>query len=509
MPCEHDMENTASREIGIHGFLKNPAAVAFANHCAAHLMALEYLAFRNKGAGKRDLALHESGHAVVAAAFGEPPAALELLDGAGRYGGFMTPSTGEARGNSSEQIGALMCMYAAGYLAEQSESQSVLFFSAAEDLAIVFYLAKVAETTLPGITATAALRAALSVSRAVLMRNRSQLQSLRTLLEEKRRLDASEIAGCLSGLLLAAPSDWGNLAREAGGSEGFEKEERALSVASAIASAPGVIDLPFTAPVMRDMRSALEGLARHERAAVMFSGGKESLVVAHMLKPYREKLTLVWSNTGAMFPHMADFVRAFADEHGYELVVVHSDQEGYFSQFGWPARIIPIHRNPAGKIKTGPWGACCTRLRSKPILDWMFLHGVRAIVHGQRAQDDVPISFVGQCEEIAPLWTWSEEDVYGYLQEHGIALPEQYGQGYADSGECWNCTAEIDPERFKWMRARYPALLVQLVPRIATVYGEVDSVMSEFRPGFDTAFAGYDAILGRSRGPVLARCTDV
>lgn len=487
-------------DIGIPSLLKSPTAAAFASHSAAYLMASDYLQYGRRtqpGLGALgDIALHEAGHAIVMAALGETLAAIELIDGDSIWGGVVIPGShagADRAGLSIERIGTLMCSYMAGYLAE-IDTTRLGFSRSAHDFGITFYLALAAESLTGTITAKAALRAALSLSKTILVRNQSQLLRLRNVLHEKRRLGASEIVECITGIERTPSMAWVDLARAGGGAESFNKEENALSVACAIANAPGVLSPAPTAPARRDTAAAVAAIEQSERVALMFSGGKESLVLAHMLKAHRDRITLVWMNTGAMFPHMAGFIRGFAKEHGYELVVLHSDQKADFSRFGWPARVIPIYRNPDGRIKTDSAQACCYRLRGRPIIQWMLLHGVNTVAHGQRLADDSPFSFVGECEEIAPLWHWSEADVYRYLSEHSIQLPEQYAHGYPDSGECWNCTAEIDPKRFKWMRRRYPELLEQVVPMIATVYGPVNDYLATMRPGFDAALSGYDEL---------------
>ena len=75
----------------------------------------------------------------------------------------------------------------------------------------------------------------------------------------------------------------------------------------------------------------LESLfARHDRAVLAFSGGKDSLVCLDLCRDYRDKLTLVWVNTGAMFPHMVDFVRKAAE--GFNFVELTSDQAGWHEE---------------------------------------------------------------------------------------------------------------------------------------------------------------------------------
>ena len=69
---------------------------------------------------------------------------------------------------------------------------------------------------------------------------------------------------------------------------------------SEIGPVTACIDLP-----MPDLESLFD---RHEKAVLAFSGGKDSLVCLDICRAYRDQLTVVWVNTGAMFPHMRDFV---------------------------------------------------------------------------------------------------------------------------------------------------------------------------------------------------------
>lgn len=68
-----------------------------------------------------------------------------------------------------------------------------------------------------------------------------------------------------------------------------------------------------------------EGAARFPRAAVLFSGGKDSLVLAALtrkaFRPARPPLPLLHIDTGHNFPETLAFRDQFARDFGYELVV--------------------------------------------------------------------------------------------------------------------------------------------------------------------------------------------
>lgn len=239
----------------------------------------------------------------------------------------------------------------------------------------------------------------------------------------------------------------------------------------------------------------LSALDRHERAMLLFSGGKESVVLAHMLRSYRQKFDLVWVNTGAMFPHMVEFVRSFRED--FNFVELKSDQAARFRACGLPARIIPIFNTPAGlatqreprdRLVLCDWTGCCFDLRVRPALEYARAQGINLLVHGQRHEDGVSGCFGAQgAETFAPIWDWSAEQVDAYIARHNLRLPEQYAAGYRDSGECWSCTATLDPARFRWMWKRYPELMAQLKPTLAAVCGCVVDEWERAREAFDAA----------------------
>lgn len=475
----------------INAFLLDPAAASFATHTAAYLRALEQVSARelDREVLPSEIAGHEAGHVVVSAAFGSIPGRVQVFGGGQRLGGLTTPDLAAGPsfgvGLGLERIAKFMCLYCAGYLAERHFGRD-WWHASAHDLAIAFYLAHAAAFIFPKVTAQATLRATLTVTSNILARNEVPLRTVRDRLTRRGDLDRGELVKCLARLVEAAPGELVNLIQSGGGGQVFGPLEGALAVSGAIATAP-THGTAARGTVARDQSAAIEALAQHEKVAVMFSGGKESVVIAHMLKPWREKLTLLWINTGSMFPHMAEFVHGFAAEHGYALVELHSNQAAQFAKFGWPSRLIPIYQNPEGKVMTSSWQSCCIALRTRPATDWMLLRGIKTVVHGQRAEDLVPLSF-GGANEIAPVWDWTEAKIYEYIGEHGLVLPEQYSNGYRDSGECWNCTAEVaTPERFRWMQRRYPELVRQVVPMLAHVYGAVNDEIGRMGPGLAAA----------------------
>ena len=250
---------------------------------------------------------------------------------------------------------------------------------------------------------------------------------------------------------------------------------------------------------MLDLKSLF---ARHERAVLAFSGGKDSLACLHLCRDYRDKLTLVWVNTGAMFPHMREFI--YKAVEGFNFVELKSDQARWIEQQGLPSDMVPVAnsawRDPAAPdppTLLQPWTTCCAKLRFQPGLDYLARSGATLLIHGQRrsdgggfAVDSQPGSAVEICKLI---WEWSDDDILGYIGQHHITLPEQYAMGVMDSFDCWNCTARGDDStslkeaKFAYTAKRYPDLFEELKSRMGRLFLATEATFREVKD--DTVYA--------------------
>jgi 3'-phosphoadenosine 5'-phosphosulfate sulfotransferase (PAPS reductase)/FAD synthetase len=242
--------------------------------------------------------------------------------------------------------------------------------------------------------------------------------------------------------------------------------------------------------VQTSLERVAAAMEKHSRAVVGFSGGKESLVLKHLLQPWADRLEYVWVNTGAMLPHMREFIL------GHGVTEVMSDQGERFRRVGLPSRIVPIFNTPLGvmtqstpeRLMLTDWVNCCAALRTQPLINAARIRGLTLYVHGQRLADGVLLTTPGDLESLDALREWSEAQVYEYIQRNEVALPPQYLAGYRDSGECWNCTSELDVNRFRYLAAEYPQLWARLKPSLQQVYGAVFGEWSKHKASLDLAF---------------------
>ncbi len=249
---------------------------------------------------------------------------------------------------------------------------------------------------------------------------------------------------------------------------------------------------------------------RHQNAVLTFSGGKDSLTCLHLCRDYRDNITVVWVNTGAAFPHIAEFVRNAVK--GFNFIELKSDQGAWIKQHGLPSDMVPvvnsIWRDPGNpkpsQILLQPWTLCCLKLRTEPILKYLWRSGATLLLHEQRRSDgggfainSGPDARVEVCKLI---WEWSDDDILDYIGKHGIELPEQYADGVMDSLDCWNCTARggdsatLKKAKFAYMARRYPSLFAEVKLRMGHVFLATEGTFEEVKT--DTAYVCLEAAEG-------------
>lgn len=222
---------------------------------------------------------------------------------------------------------------------------------------------------------------------------------------------------------------------------------------------------PETQPEPRPIagRTLPEIFDRHERVFLAFSGGRESVVLAHMCEPWREKVTLLWVRVQSHAPHMADFIRGYA-ARGWRLEEIAAPGiMDHWSTAGIPAEVLPVENARGRKEpRMQPWPSCCYAIRQVPLNAYMRAQSEAcALLHGQRAEDEAATAggLSGQMppyvEVVQPLASWSEAEVAAYVDQHGLVLPSQYAEGYADSLECLICPAAPSPQRMDYLRRRH------------------------------------------------------
>jgi sulfate adenylyltransferase subunit 2 len=186
-----------------------------------------------------------------------------------------------------------------------------------------------------------------------------------------------------------------------------------------------------------------EVVAEFERPVLLFSGGKDSVVVLHLAAkafwPGRVPFSLLHVDTGHNFPEVLDFRDATVERLGLTLEIAHV--QGYLDDGRLQERADGT-RNP---------------LQTLPLLDAIFSGRHDAVLGGARRDEDKARAkerilslrdefgqwdprnqrpelwnlyngrhTVGQHVRVFPISNWTELDVWRYIERENIALPPLY-----------------------------------------------------------------------------------
>ena len=215
-----------------------------------------------------------------------------------------------------------------------------------------------------------------------------------------------------------------------------------------------------------------------------FSGGKESVVLADLCQPWRERITLLWTNTGHMAPHMVEFVRGYGER--FRLVELRPhDLLHHWEAAGIPADIVPAANGMGwAEPRLQSWLSCCFVNRQKPINDFLASQGPCVYLNGQRRADrgasalTLRSQMTENVEVAAPLWEWTTDDVMAWVADRWLALPAHYGE-FSDSLECLISPAAMTPERLRYLDRHAPETAAETVRPLLRSIQEAASVAAE------------------------------
>jgi 3'-phosphoadenosine 5'-phosphosulfate sulfotransferase (PAPS reductase)/FAD synthetase len=190
---------------------------------------------------------------------------------------------------------------------------------------------------------------------------------------------------------------------------------------------------------------------RHQKIALQLSGGRDSLAALYLLRPYWDRLTVYWTNTGDPFPENLAILREVcaAVPHFVEIA---GDQPGVVAQYGLPSDIVPASHTPVGKAGSGHTApliqdrySCCARVFMLPMHQRMLDDGITLIIRGQKQADALkgPIrsgDVVDGIEYWFPIEDWSNRQVMDYLRAQGAPVPRFY-EVLDGAPDCMTCSA--------------------------------------------------------------------
>jgi phosphoadenosine phosphosulfate reductase len=234
---------------------------------------------------------------------------------------------------------------------------------------------------------------------------------------------------------------------------------------------------------------------RHEKVALMFSGGKDSLACLHLLENYWNKILVVWVNTGANFPEIEALMDEVKEAVPNFLEIITNQPQSVKTK-GYPVDVVPVNYTVLGQsvtsikdFKVRSYFECCSENFWIPCDTEMRKLGVTGIIRGQRNSEAhrAPIKS-GHIEDgieyHLPIESWTDSEVIDYLRSKDVVIDERLSMAHS-SLDCWNCTAYMaeSSERFKYIKKHHPSKyesIVEIVKKIDNVITAESNIYKGF-----------------------------
>jgi len=229
---------------------------------------------------------------------------------------------------------------------------------------------------------------------------------------------------------------------------------------------------------------------------ISFSGGKDSLVLLHLVRKQFPDTKAAFVDTGLEFPEIRNFVKTISDvlivkpkikfkevieKYGYPVVSKEISQKIYEIRNSNSEKLINKRlygdENGNGKISekwkfliNAPFkisNKCCDVMKKAPFkkvmkdFDGVFV-GTMAEESRLRTTSYLKSGCInyngGHC---MPLAFWTEKDIWEYIEKYNLKYSEIYDKGYTRTG-CMFCmfglNLENSPNRFEKMKKTHPKI---------------------------------------------------
>jgi len=216
----------------------------------------------------------------------------------------------------------------------------------------------------------------------------------------------------------------------------------------------------------------------HKIVVLQFSGGRDSLATLHYMRPWWDRIIVLWTNTGDAFPEtiaQMQQIKAMVPN----FVEANSDQPSQNARSGYPSDLVPVWDTDIGRLyhtgrmyKMQSAMACCNENIWIPMDKASRMLGATMVIRGQRDSETIKSSIRSGHEEggityLFPIQDWTREQVHDFLLKEGVPVPGNYDT-MNTSLDCQHCTAYLAENRgkFTYMRERHAPLYFENIRRL-------------------------------------------
>lgn len=187
-----------------------------------------------------------------------------------------------------------------------------------------------------------------------------------------------------------------------------------------------------------------EALRKSRNQAVAFSGGKNSLVVLHMVLQHKPDVIVTFCDTTNEYAETYKFVKRIRDEWNLNLYWIKPEMNFWqcMEKYGFPS--------PGRYHRGAP--DCCRILKEKPAKKWYSFLKVDLVFTGISAFESRNRKFITYQKGLIfeserwghvrchPIALWDELSVWRYIEENSLPVNEAYEKYRLDRTGCKYCT---------------------------------------------------------------------
>ena len=246
----------------------------------------------------------------------------------------------------------------------------------------------------------------------------------------------------------------------------------------------------------------IDQFARHfnGQVYVSFSGGKDSVAMLSLVEVIIPKVKSVFVMTGCESPSVCRFIREQQQHHDIEIIRPQKTLKQVFAEYGFPIiskqvshDIEAVRRNPYCEssrkmlwlgnpyhiderwmyLLNEPYqvsNRCCFWLKHQPAKAYerrTGRHPYIGLLASESRQRTLGYVQQGGCNFMKesgknrprslPIAIWKDEDVWAYIRDRHLSLPDIYDKGAERTG-CMGCGFGVhnQPDRFDLMRKLWP-----------------------------------------------------
>lgn len=207
------------------------------------------------------------------------------------------------------------------------------------------------------------------------------------------------------------------------------------------------------------------------KPVVMWSGGKDSTVLLHMVRQLEPNVPVIWNNTGVEFPETWHFIKRIRQEWELDLYIAKPKDGVNFwwcvERYGYPlfGKFIRLsdHKHQQRRLSKQQEKAvavarissyCCDWLKKKPTDTLTRQLGGKVDIIGNMTSESRQRWFAWlDCGEfylakstgrwkLYPMYFWMDDDVWAYHEAYNLPHCKLYDMGHKRNG-CWTCGMDI------------------------------------------------------------------